>query len=152
DHGAGVVKLVADPDLVQATAGRKLYLAHVVGYQLGAKPFGLVAEALHHLGPHDPLREPGVVLDVGRLLQQSAPGEALDHQRLEVCPRGIERCRIAGRPAANDDHAFVSPLHTSVSIAWLLDAYATSSWVCRRSRAPVSRRARGATRGAARRT
>ena len=54
-------------------------------------------------GPMMPSRIAGVVLDVGRLLQQAAPGEALDHERLQVRARGVQRGRVAGGPAADDD-------------------------------------------------
>src|SRR6185312_11951362 len=72
--------------------------------QARAEALGLVAEALHHLRPHHALGEAGVVLHVGRLLQQPAPREALDDERVEVGPRRVEGGRVAGRPAADDDH------------------------------------------------
>ena len=58
---------------------------------------------VHHLGPHDPLREAGVVLDVGRVLKLAAPLEALDHERLEVGARRVGGGRVAGAGAADDD-------------------------------------------------
>src|SRR5205807_8693679 len=70
----------------------------------------LVAEALHHLRAHDPLREPRIVLDVRGPLEQPAPGKALDHTRLEVRTGRVERGRVAGRPAADDHHVLDSPL------------------------------------------
>src|SRR4051812_38510625 len=106
DHGARAVLVVADPDAVQTTVLRQLDLRHLVGDEalLAAEADGLVAELLHHLGPHDAIREARIVLDIGRLLEQTAPGEALDHQRLQVGTRRVERGRVAGRTGANDDH------------------------------------------------
>ena len=54
-------------------------------------------------GPITPSGIAGVVLDVGRLLEQAAPGEALDHERLEVGARRVERGGVAGGAAADDD-------------------------------------------------
>ena len=68
-----------------------------------AEALGLVADLLHHLRAHDPLGEARVVLDVGGLLEQAAPEEALDDERPQVRARRVERCGVAGRPAADDD-------------------------------------------------
>ena len=81
----------------------ELDLGRVVGDEAGAEALGLVAQVLHHLRAHHAFGIAGVVLDVGRLLQQAAPGEALDHERLEIGARGVERRRVAGRAAADDD-------------------------------------------------
>jgi hypothetical protein len=89
---------------VQPAVGGDLDLRHVVGLEARAEALGLVAEVLHELRTHDPLREPGVVLDVGRLLKQAAPGEALDDERLEVRAGRVERGGVARRTAADDDH------------------------------------------------
>src|SRR4029077_9443979 len=69
-----------------------------------AEALGLVAQVLHHLRAHHALRVAGVVLDVGRLLEQAAPQEALDHQRGEVRARRVQRRGVAGRTASDDDH------------------------------------------------
>ena len=100
----GLVLVVADPDLVDA-AGLlgELDLRRLVGDEAGAEALRLVAELLHHVRPHDPLGEPRVVLDVGRLLQQPAPEEALDHQRTQVRAGRVQGGRVAGRAAAHDD-------------------------------------------------
>ena len=76
----------------------------VVGDEPGAEALGLSAEVLHQLRAHDPLGEARVVLDVGRVLKLAAPLEALDHERLQVGARGVERSRVAGGTAAEDDH------------------------------------------------
>src|SRR5947209_9104161 len=63
---------------------------------------------LHELGAHDPARESGVILDIGRLLEQTAPREALDDQGLEVGAGRVERRGVARRPTPDDDH-FLDP-------------------------------------------
>ncbi len=57
----------------------ELHAVGLLGDQARPEALGLVAELLHHLRPHHAVGEAGVVLDVGRLLQQSAPCESLDH-------------------------------------------------------------------------
>ena len=100
------MNVVADVDLVQSAVWRELDAGHVVGLEPGAEALGLVAEVLHHLRAHDPFGEARVVLDIGRLLEQAAPREALDHERLEVGARGVQRGRVPGRATADDDHVF----------------------------------------------
>ena len=75
----------------------------VVGDELRAEALGLAAEIGHHLGPHHAVGVPGVVLDVARDHQLAAPLKALDHERLQVGARRVQRGRIAGRPTADDD-------------------------------------------------
>ncbi len=78
-----LILLVADMHHVRTAGVRaELDLGRVVGDEARAEALGLVAELLHHLRAHDALGVAGVVLDVGRLLEQAAPGEALDHERL----------------------------------------------------------------------
>ena len=99
DDGAGAVRLVADPDGVQvAGLGAQLDLRREVGDEARAEALGLVAHLLHERGAHDPVGEARVVLDVGRLLEQAAPDEALDDERLQVRARGVQRGGVA-RPA-----------------------------------------------------
>ena len=105
DHGARAVLILADPHAVNAA--RLLGELDAIGLrcqQARAEALRLFAEALHQLRAHDRLREARVVLDVGGLLQQAAPGEALDHERLEVRARCVERGRVAGGATADDDH------------------------------------------------
>ena len=104
DHGPGGVHLVANPDLVKPAVRRQLDSRGVVGLQLRPESCGLIAEVLHHLGTHDPFGKAGVVLHVRGLLEQSAPGEALDHQRLEIRARAVKSRRVAGGSAAHDDY------------------------------------------------
>jgi hypothetical protein len=104
DHGLGAVLGVAHPHLVHPTGlGGQLDARGLLGDQAGAEALGLAAEVGHHLRAHDPVGVARVVLHVGRLLEQPAPGVALDHQRLEVGARRVERRRVARRAAADDD-------------------------------------------------
>ena len=95
--------LVAEEDLLDAAVG-ELDPVDVVGDEAGPEALGLGAELAHHLRAHDPLGVARVVLDVGRVLQLAAPLEALEDERLEVGARGVERRRVAGGPAADDDY------------------------------------------------
>ena len=76
----------------------------LLGEKARSEALRLVAEHLHHLRAHHTVGEAGVVLHVGRLLQQPAPCEALDHERAEVGTRCIQRGRIPGRAAPDHDH------------------------------------------------
>jgi hypothetical protein len=101
---AGAVGLVADPDGVRvALGGARLDARGVVGDEARAEALGLVAHRLHELRAHDPVAEAGVVLDVRGLLEQATPQEALDHERGEVRPRGVQRGGVSRRPASDDD-------------------------------------------------
>ena len=97
------VLLVAEEDLLDAAVG-ELDPVDVVGDEAGPEALGLGAELGHHLRPHDPLGVARVVLDVGRVLQLAAPLEALEDERLEVGAGRVERRRVAGGAAADDDH------------------------------------------------
>ena len=82
DHRARAMLGVPDPHAVHAPGlARELHALGLVGHQTAPEALGLLAEALHHLRPHHALGEAGVVLDVGRLLEQPAPRETLDHER-----------------------------------------------------------------------
>ena len=105
DHGLGPVGVLADLDGVDAAVGQ-LDLGGVVGDEAGAEALGLGAELVHHLRPHDALGVARVVLDVGGVLELAAPLEALDDQGLELGAGGVERRRVAGGPAADDDQVF----------------------------------------------
>ena len=91
---------LVDVDLVRhAGLAGELDALRLIGEQAGAEALGLLAHLLHQLGAHDALGKPGKVLDLGRLLQQAAPGEALDQQRVQVRTRGVKRrpCTPRGR-------------------------------------------------------
>jgi hypothetical protein len=104
DHGARPDLLAADGHHVRAALlGGQLDLRGVVGDVASAEALGLVAQVLHHLRAHHALRVARVVLDVGGLLEQAAPGEALDHEWVEVGAGRVERGGVAGGAAADDD-------------------------------------------------
>src|SRR6185295_16580574 len=71
----------------------------------GAEAPRLLAHLVHQLGAEDPLREAGVVLDLGRDRQLAARLVPLEDQRREVGARGVERGGQAGRAGAEDDQA-----------------------------------------------
>src|SRR3954447_11691361 len=105
DHGAGQVFVVPHVDAVYpAGLVGQLNARDLVGDEPRAEALGLVAELLHELGAHDPVGETRVVLDVGGLLEQAAPEQALDHERTQIDARGVQRGRVSGRAAADDDH------------------------------------------------
>ena len=102
DHRVGAVLVVADPDAERPL--REVDARDVVGEELRAETLGLAAEVLHHRRAQHAVGITGVVLDVARDHQLAAPAEAFDHQRLEVCARGVERSRVPGRAASDHDH------------------------------------------------
>ena len=101
DDRPRAVLLVLDPDAERPL--REVDPGHVVGDEFGAEALGLVPELGHHLRAHDPIGVARVVLDVARDHELAAPAEALDHERVEVGARRVERLRVAGGPAADDD-------------------------------------------------
>ena len=135
DHGLRAVLVVADPDPERALG--EVDPRHVVGQELGAEALGLGAEVGHHLRAHDAVGVAGVVLDVARDHQLAAPVEALDHERLQVGARGVERGRVAGGAAADDDQ-----LATSFTLSLL----APRSGVCALTIENESERARCSAR------
>ena len=91
-------------DVHAERALREVDTRDVVRHELGAEPLGLAAEVGHHRRAHHAVGVARVVLDVARDHQLSAPVEALDHERMQVRPRRVERCGVAGGAAADDDH------------------------------------------------
>ena len=75
----------------------------VVRDELGAEALGLRPEAGHQLGAGDAFREPRVVLDLRGAHELTAGREALDHERAQVGPCGIDGRRVAGARTAGDD-------------------------------------------------
>ena len=73
------------------------------GQKLHAVPAGLGDEPVGQVGPGDPVREAGVVVDA--LGQPGLPAEAglVHHQRVDALAGGIDGGRQPGRPAAHDD-------------------------------------------------
>ena len=101
DHRAGLVFLVLDPDAEGALG--EVDPRHVVRDEFGAEALRLPAELGHHLGPHHAVGVARIVLDIARDHQLAAPVEALDHERGEVRPRGVEGRGVPGGAAADDD-------------------------------------------------
>ena len=104
DRVGGVLAVVGAHDLDVAA---QLEPGHVVGDQFGAEAFGLGTDLAHQVRAHDAVGEAREVLDVGGVHQCAAVLAALEHQRLEIGPRAVERCGIARRAGADDDHLAV---------------------------------------------
>jgi hypothetical protein len=106
DRGLGRVG-VSHPHAERAgrqVDARRLFRAHV-----GAEADRLLAEPHHELGAHDPLGESGEVLDLGgehELATGLIAGRgrfALEHQRLEAGPGGVDSRGEPGGPGPDDD-------------------------------------------------
>ncbi len=99
-HGAGADLLVAHVHHVNAAVlVGQLDPGRVVGDEARAEALRLVAELLHHRRPHHALGIAGVVLHVGRLLQQPAPLRS-PRSRAAPGPRATctaPRCSPRGR-------------------------------------------------------
>jgi hypothetical protein len=130
-HGRAEVELVLEAQPLGARAGRdhqrvgghgalrELQAEGPVGQVGGAQralgegraeALGLSPEAVHQRGTHDALGEPRVVVDVGRQHELPAgqvglvaAAAALDHQRLQVRARGVDRRREARGSGTEDD-------------------------------------------------
>ena len=103
DDGLGLVDgaVVERHDL---RIGRQVDRDRVVDDEAGTEALRLRLHVIHQLGSHDPLGEPGEVLDLGGRHQRAAGGDrTLDDERLELGPRGVERRRVAGRTGTDDD-------------------------------------------------
>ena len=114
DHRVRAVLVVSDVDPERPLG--EVDARDVVGDELGAEALGLAAEVGHHRRPEDPVGVARVVLDVARDHQLTAPVEALDHERAQVGPRGVQRSRVTGRTAADDDHV-ANVAHRCISIS-----------------------------------
>ena len=101
DHRPREVLVVAHPHAKRPLG--EVDLRHVVGQVLGAESLGLAPEVLHHLRAEDAARIAGVVLDVAGDHELAAEGDALDHEGVQVGARSVERGRVSGRAAADDD-------------------------------------------------
>ncbi len=116
DHRVGTKLLALDPDAEGALG--EVDAGDVVGDELDVEALCLAAELGHHLGAHDTVGIPRVVLDVARDHQLAAPVEALDHQRLEIRPRRVQGGCIARRAPADDDQiAYVAHASPSSNIS-----------------------------------
>ena len=101
NDGARVVGLVADGDRLDRAVQR--HLVDVLHAQVSAEPEGLFAHLVHQLRPGDAVTEAGVVLHLGGRHQRATVLNALENQRLELGPRGVNRGGIPGRSGADDD-------------------------------------------------
>ena len=102
DHRVRAVLVVADVDAERPLG--EVDARDVVGDELGAEALGLAPEVGHHRRPHHAVGVARVVLDVARDHQLAAPVEPLDDERAQVRARRVERRRVPGRAAADDDH------------------------------------------------
>ena len=91
----------------------------VGGDELGPEPGRLGPELLHQLGAHDPVGEPGVVLDVGGQ-HELAPGAAGNHPRctsgFEIGPGGVDGGGEARRAGPDDDDVADAFVHGGVRL------------------------------------
>ena len=117
DHRLRDVLVVADPDPLEAAVA-ELDPGRVVGDEPGPEALGLGAKAVHQLRAHDPLGEARIVFDVGRVLELPAPLEALDHERLEVRARGVDRRGVPGAGSADHDQVLDGRLAQRVLLGW----------------------------------
>ncbi len=85
----------------------------------GADMLGLGVHLLHQPGALDDLREPRIVLDIGRDRQLPARLQPGDQNRLQIGARGVDRCGIACRPRADNQHFAVMVLrHPANPVVW----------------------------------
>ena len=77
--------------------GREVDAIDVGGDELGAEAHRLLAELRHELGSEDPGGKARVVLDVGGEHELPARADPFDDERVQVCPRGVDRRGQAGR-------------------------------------------------------
>ncbi len=89
--------------MLAARRSRQLDASTCAAEEARAEALRLVAQVAGELRSEHALRVAREVLDVGRLLDQAARMEAFDDQRLELRPRRVQRCGVAGGTAA-DDH------------------------------------------------
>ncbi|CAB4879902.1 unannotated protein [freshwater metagenome] len=116
-NGARLERVRADADAVHAARSvGELELRRQIGDETGAEALGLIAHLLHQLGAHHAARKSREVLNVGRLLEQTAPHEALDDERSQVGAGRVKRGRVAGWAAADNDD--VLDLAHGVWVLW----------------------------------
>ena len=82
-----------------STSGRcaELRRVHLVEDDLGLEALGVLAKALHQVGPLDAVGVGGPVVDVGRRHQLAALRDPGDEHRVQVGARRIDRGRVPGR-------------------------------------------------------
>ena len=82
---------------------RKIRLRDFTRSKNGAESLRLLFHVLDQVRPHNAVRKSRVVFNIGGQRQLAADLETLDDQRLEVCPRGINRGGVARTARSNDD-------------------------------------------------
>ena len=103
---------VADAELEWSFA--EVDRRHLLGQELGTETHCLIAKLDHQLRAHDAFGKARKVLDVGREHQLAARligcarRLALDDERLQVCPRRVDRGSETGRTGPDDDHVMVA--------------------------------------------
>jgi len=60
---------------------------------------------VHEVGAHDPVREPGVVLDLGGEHQLAARVDPFDHERTEICAGRVQV--TVGTPLADVEEMLI---------------------------------------------
>ena len=68
----------------------------------GVEALGLLAEMVHQLGAHDPVREARIVLDIGGDHQLTTRDHTLEDQRVEIGARRVEGSGQPGRARPDD--------------------------------------------------
>ncbi|MNW58190.1 hypothetical protein D3C74_360370 [compost metagenome] len=103
DHGASGVGLAVarDHGLDRALEPQ---LDRVVPLDLRAELLGLLLQVLHELRTHDPVGEPGEVLDLGRVHQGATGRDGTGQdQGFEARARGVHGGRVPGGARTHDD-------------------------------------------------
>ena len=136
DHGLRAVLVVADPHAERPL--REVDARHVVRQERRAESLRLAPEVLHHRRAEDTVGVPRVVLHVGGDHQLATPVEALDHERLEVRARGVERSGVAGGTSADHDQVADIVQGSAVLLCRVIPLMGETT-----TRSPVFQRSRG---------
>src|SRR5215208_4254932 len=110
-HGPceGRLILIFGPQLERAL--REIDPLDVLGTHLGPETRGLGLEIIHHLGPHDPIPVPWIILYVGGQHELPAALETLEDEHLQARPRGVQGRRVPGRTRADYHDVICSLSH-----------------------------------------
>ncbi len=103
DHGSCLVG-VASGVLDDLDVAGEINVGDVVGDELGAEALSLLAQVVHQCRTHDAVGEAGEVLHIGGGHQRTTGGHrTLEHQRVQIGTRGVDRGGIARRTGSDDD-------------------------------------------------